>query len=249
MVAVTDGQKFVAYYPGEKIDVKVTTGEPVSNDSTTKRAFKTGEKQVATVPKEAYGFAFKTVVVPVRDRQGTIVATFDIGLDLSTQNELLEMSQQFASSFQEIAASTQQLTASSETLADMQKQVLDLSAQCREQLNRTNKMLKMVDHVASQTNLLGLNAAIEAARAGDAGRGFGVVADEIRKLSESSAQSTKEINNILQELNSLIDAMTTAVENTGDISKNQAEATRQISETIQEQFTVTEKLVSMSKIL
>src|SRR6267378_3958940 len=208
--------------------------------------------------------------VQLESAAGTLTRTAEITEDLSGQ--VAGASEEASTNMQSVAAATEQLSQSVDEIgrrvresnriaegAVLQAQQTDARiGKLTRAAQQIGDVVKLITAIAEQTNLLALNATIEAARAGEAGRGFAVVASEVKSLAGQTAKATTEISEQIAAIQTASDETVTAIRNVVDVIAEidqigvaiasaigqQGSATKEISRNVQEAARGTQEVTS-----
>ncbi|MBN3752504.1 HAMP domain-containing protein [Paraburkholderia sp. Tr-20389] len=175
------------------------------------------------------------------------IATGNADLSARTENQAASL-EETASSMEELTATVRQnadhareANALAETALDatshgsnVVNQVVSKMQGIAQSSDRIAEIITVIDGIAFQTNILALNAAVEAARAGEQGRGFAVVAGEVRGLAQRSAQSAKEIKELISESVAEIQGGSVLVERAGEAMRNVSDSISRVTQMMAE---------------
>lgn len=221
---------------------KLSVGEVFSDPSGAMQSvLRSGVSKHNRLPKDVMGEVFEGEIVPVKEN-GDVIGCVICTHSVSGKEQMADMTARFQEAVYNINDSISTVVGGFETLFKMLTDMNDMTSSVEGDVHNAVEVVNKISGNASRSNILALNASIEAARSGEHGRGFAVVATEMGKLAGDSGSSATEIKGTLGTITDHIASIITSIKDANDIAKEHMGNINEIQKTLQELTTLSEKL-------
>lgn len=231
MMSITDGHRFLAYWRGDKIAADIHVGDPLSHDDPMWSSFTTGQKFEQVMPASVYGFEFRAITIPIRDGS-EIVGTMGIAISMENETFTKEASNRLLESIEQVRTNTDHIHSDNDTIKNISDSIVSATNDLLANVKDIQKFAQDIQNIASKTNILSMNASIEAARSGAAGKGFSVVAEEMKRLADETKASSVKILTVLNSLAASVHTMDSKLSEQEETQSRQLEWTQKLVDEI-----------------
>lgn len=246
-VGLFDTEKCLAYQPAKSFDQKAKPGDTVKPGSGTYQAITEKKRIVKKIDANVYGVPYVVVALPIKNELGEIIGVMAVSQSVEQQEALTALAGSLSDAVSSLAGTSEEISAQTEEIAANLRQMTQTAIAAQKRVAEMDQVLGLIKTIAGQTNLLGLNAAIEAARVGEQGRGFGVVAEEIRKLAHMSTDSIKKIDSMVRSIQADSEETHSHVAHVDEVINQVASAITQVTESVQHASETAQKLDQMAR--
>lgn len=233
-IGIYDTEKLLINIPAKTFSLNVAPGDPLLEGDIIAKAIQENKSQAMVVPADLFGVNLVSRATPVHDEHGKVIGGVGVGLNVDKANKLSEIAGSLSNVINDVTNTVQEMAESVNELATNLSFVSEKANEVTDSVDLIDKVSTVVRDIADQSNLLGLNAAIESARAGEHGRGFGVVADEIRKMATNSKDNVQEIQNITSQIKSVIEDLDKDIQKVNLESTTQSASIEELTATMEE---------------
>ncbi|EHQ89420.1 methyl-accepting chemotaxis protein [Desulfosporosinus youngiae] len=249
-ISVMDDTACRGYFPHPSLDFGIKTGDPLEmyKNTVSYKAIQTRKRQIGYVNKDQsqFGVPYVAISCPIMD--GDILqGAMTIMRSTKQVDSLVEVGEEIMSAVEELYASSEELSAQGEELAATARYMETETVNVNEKLNNVTEITTTIKRISQQSNILGINASIEAARVGEHGRGFAVVAEEVRKLSDTTKTSATGIEADIDRVYNSVSLLIESVNQLALVSENQSQGVLELTKALSHIATMAEELVTMGK--
>lgn len=227
-IAISDTEHYLALHETDTLKFPFEVGTSIKSsgyEDVLNRMARTGESVINYVSEEITGTVpIKSIVSPIFDNQ-RVVGYFSISINREKENVIDE-------TFLRMVESMQSITQASEELNNRMNSIEEEFERVEANIVAGNQAIQLIHGISKQTNLLSLNASIEAARVGAAGAGFSIVASEMSKLSTQSKDTSNHVEDSFKAIETSVNQTMERIKEVKEISNHQYQAANEISNTI-----------------
>lgn len=236
-ICLTDREKTIGVWPGKTFRMDIPVGTVLDmkhpGDDMMIAVIETGKGSSGNLPEFIYGVPTNGILTPVFEN-GEVVGVISAAVSIKAAKDLDEKAEIVSTGVGEAQIGVTDMAHDAENIAERLSRVEEDFIKISDMLNSTTSIVKGIQSNSKQSNMIALNASIEAARVGEAGRGFTIVAKEMGNLAKSNNESSSKITSQIQEMMHLMEDMKSQFADILQLATNQVATTEEMAATLED---------------